>query len=55
MFKEQTDNNVHFNRCFHFLKLEHMRKKESEVIQSCPTLCDPMDCSLPGSSSHGIF
>ena len=23
--------------------------------QSCPTLCDPMDCSLPGSSAHGIF
>ena len=30
-------------------------KSESEVIQSCPTLCDPMDCSLPGSSVHGIF
>jgi len=30
-------------------------KKESEVAQSCPTLCDPMDCSLPGSSVHGIF
>jgi len=27
---------------------------ESEVTQSCPTLCDPMDCSLPGSSVHGI-
>ena len=31
------------------------RKKESEVAQSCPTLCDPMDYSLPGSSVHGIF
>ena len=30
-------------------------KSESEVAQSCPTLSDPMDCSLPGSSSHGIF
>ena len=30
-------------------------KSESEVSQSCPTLCDPMDCSLPGSSTHGIF
>ena len=29
--------------------------KESEVTQSCPTLCDPMDCSLPGLSVHGIF
>jgi len=28
---------------------------ESEVIQSCPTLSDLMDCSLPGSSIHGIF
>ena len=27
---------------------------EGEVAQSCPTLCDPMDCSLPGSSVHGI-
>ena len=30
-------------------------KSESEVVQSCPTLGDPMDCSLPGSSVHGIF
>ena len=30
-------------------------KSESQVGQSCPTLCDPMDCSLPGSSAHGIF
>ena len=30
-------------------------KSESEVAQSCPTLCDPMDCSLPGSSVHGNF
>ena len=30
-------------------------ENESEVAQSCPTLCDPMDCSLPGSSIHGIF
>ena len=29
-------------------------ESESEVTQSCPTLCDPMDCSLPGSSLHGI-
>ena len=28
---------------------------ESEVDQSCPTLSNPMDCSLPGSSVHGIF
>ena len=30
-------------------------KRESEVGQSCPTLRDPMKCSLPGSSIHGIF
>ena len=30
-------------------------KSESEVAQSCLTLNDPMDCSLPGSSTHGIF
>ena len=30
-------------------------KSESEVIQLCPTLSDPMDCSLPGFSVHGIF
>ena len=30
-------------------------KSESKVVQSCPTLRDPMDCSLPGSSIHGIF
>ena len=29
--------------------------QESEVTQSCPTLCSPMDCSLPGFSVHGIF
>ena len=30
-------------------------KSESEVTQSCPILSHPMDCSLPGSSIHGIF
>ena len=39
----------------HFL-LQCMKvKSESEVTQSCPTLSDPMDCSLPGSSIHGIL
>ena len=39
----------------HFL-LQCMKvEKESEVAQSCLTLSDPMDCSLPGSSVHGIF
>ena len=30
-------------------------RKESEVAQLCPTLCDPMDRSPPGSSAHGIL
>ena len=39
----------------HFL-LQCMKvESESEVTQSCPTLSDPMDCSLSGSSIHGIF
>src|SRR5574340_132566 len=39
----------------HFL-LQCMKvKSESEVTQSCPTLSDPMDCSPPSSSIHGIF
>ena len=33
----------------------HESEKWNEVAQSCPTLSDPMDCSLPGSSIHGIF
>ena len=32
-----------------------MGREENEVTQSCPTLCNPIDCSLPGSSVHGIF
>ena len=39
-----------FSCCFS--RVEERRKK---VVQSCPTLCDPMDCSLLGSSIHGIF
>ena len=27
----------------------------AQLLQSCPTLCDPMDCSMPGSSVHGIL
>ena len=35
--------------------LSWMSEWVSEAAQLCPTLCDPMDCSLPGSSVHGIF
>ena len=39
----------------HFLLQCRKVKSESEVTQSCPTLSDPVDWSLPGSSVHGIF
>ena len=39
----------------HFLLQCMKGKSESEVAQLCPTLSDPMDCSPPGSSVHGIF
>ena len=38
-----------------FTILKCSMKSESEIAQSCPTLCDPMDYSPPGSSVHGIF
>ena len=40
---------------FHFLLQSMKVKSEREVAQSCPMLSDPTDCSLPGSSIHGIF
>ena len=46
---KNTGMGCHF--LLHCLKV----KSESEVAQSCPTLSDPMDCSPPGSSVHGIF
>ena len=39
----------------HFLLQGMKVKSESEIAQLCPTLHDPMDCSPPGSSIHGIF
>ena len=38
-----------------FLRNLHTVLYRSEVAQSCPSLCDPMDCSLPGFSVHGIL
>ena len=37
------------------MKVKEESESESVVAQSRPTLCDPMDCSLPGSSLHGIL
>ena len=41
-----------FGKCVNSV---YIKESESEVAQSCPTLCDPVDCSLPGSSLHGIL
>ena len=42
-----THTHIYIYRCYIDVDIE--------VAQSCPTLCDPMDCSLPGSTIHGIF
>ena len=41
--------------CANHWAITFLSYANSEVAQSCPTLSDPMDCSLPGSSIHGIF
>ena len=55
--KREFQKNIYF--CFtDYVKACHsfcVSESESEVLQLCPTLCDPMDCSPPGSSVHGIF
>jgi len=38
-----------------WMRASHLKESESEVTQSCLTLCDPLNCSLPGSSVHRIF
>ena len=44
-----------WNLCLLSLLFYNAHESESEVAQSCPTLCDPMNCNLSGSSIHGIF
>ena len=54
----QAPPSLGFSRQEHWSELPFlspMHESESEVAQSCPTLHDPMDCSLPVSSVHGIF
>ena len=56
----QAPTSLGFSRQEHWSGLPfpspmHERKSESEVTQSCSTLSDPMDCSPPDSSVHGIF
>ena len=58
MAAHQAPRSLGFSRQEHWSGLPFpspMHESESEVPQSCPTLSDPMDCSLPGSSIHGIF
>ena len=58
MAAHQAPLSLGFSRQEHWSRLQFpspMHESESEVAQSCPTLRDPMDCSLPGSSVHGIF
>ena len=54
----QASPSMGFSRQEHWSGLPFpspMHESKSEVTQSCPTLSNPMDCSLPGSSVHGIF
>ena len=54
----QAPPSLGFSRQEHWSGLpfpSSMHESESEVAQSCLTLSDPVDCSLPGSSIHGIF
>ena len=56
MAAHQATLSLGFSRQEHWSGLPFPSPRhESEVAQSCPTLCDPMDCSLPGFSVHGIF
>ena len=57
MAAHQAPLSLGFSRQEHWSGLpfpSSMHESESEVTQSCPTLSDPMDCSLPDSSVHGI-
>ena len=60
MAAHQTPLSLGFSRQEHWSGLPfpspmHESESESEVAQLYPTFCNPMDCSLPGSSVHGIF
>ena len=51
-FSKVAEYKINTQKSLAFL---YTNNKESEVAQSCPTLCDPMDYSSPSSSIHGIF
>ena len=43
------------SQIFHFISVVAAAAAAAKSLQSCPTISDPMDCSPPGSSTHGIF
>ena len=53
-FSKEEEAAESFQAKFNILSFVSL-ESESEVAQSCPTLCDPVDCTLPGSSIHGIL
>ena len=58
MASKTTDNkhkNLDLQENFGQVRRKMTSESESEVAQLCLTLCDPIDCSRPGSSIHGIF
>ena len=55
VFLPSLTQSTNLFRNWRHLGLHDGERKESEVTQSCPTPCDPMDCSPPGSSVHEIF
>ena len=56
---ESTENQICYDQHFYLKEVNLLTqltlRRESEVAQSCPTLCDPVGCSPPGSSIRGIF
>ena len=54
ILKVMKENNLQ-PRLLYPARISFKYESESEVAQSCPTLCDPVDCSSPGSSVHGIL
>ena len=55
-YKYAKETHINLNMCGLFCQLSLTESEsETEVAQLCPTLSDPMDCSLAGSSVHGNF
>ena len=55
IFKRGTNKLIYTRKIVTDIENKLRVENESEVAQSCPTLCDPVDCSLLRSSIHGIF